>query len=184
MSRRAKRIILALFLVLIAIPVLYVIFSWRPADALRFQACGYFPAEGQPAGVAGSRGNVEVLIENTGHFPIRYYMGYVVRDADGSGAPGSLLSGTEESTVYHVTIPPGKFIRARAKDWDPRGQSDGGIRSPGISVRHYWLSSTRAYWDDLLAWWYWKRNPGSLRFPAFHEGHAPLIPPPDSASMP
>jgi hypothetical protein len=183
MSRRTKRITFALFLTLLAVPVLYLVFSWRPEDSLEFQASSFRPDSGGPlAEGANVQGAIEVLIVNKGIFPIRFYYGYLER-VDDPSPPSVLLQHSEPIADAYLTIPPGKFIRAKSAAWESRGQQDGGLRSPGIKVRYYWLSSPRAYVDDWLAWWYYRRNPASLRFPSFHEGHATLIPPPDSATV-
>jgi hypothetical protein len=183
MSRRAKRFTIALFLILLTVPVLYLAFSWRPADPLEFQASAYWPNPDETAAEnTNSQGTIDVLVVNKSHFPIRFYNGYLERVDD--PAPSSVVfQHTAPIEDSYITIPPGKFVRAKSGTWDSRGQPDGGIRSPGIKVRYYWLSAPRAYFDDWLAWWHYKRNPGLFRFPQFHEAHAPLIPPPDSATM-
>lgn len=183
MSRRTKRITIALLLTLLAIPVLYLALSWQPKEALEFQASAFWPNSGDtPSGSTNVQGTIDVLIANKGHFPIRFYHGYLERADDPSPASTVLQHAAPIEDPY-IIIPPGKFIRAKSGTWDSRGQQDGGIRSPGIKVRYYWLSTPRAYVDDWLAWWHYKRNPKVLRFPKFHEGHAPLVPPPDSATM-
>jgi hypothetical protein len=173
MSRRAKRFVIALFLILLAVPVIYLVLSWRPKDSLEFQASAFWPtatSEEAPTGSKHAQGTIDVLIANKGNFPIRFYYGYL--ELVGEPNPSSVvLQHTEPIEDHYITIPPGKFIRAKSGTWDSHGQPDGGIRSPGIHV------------DEWLGWWYHKRNRGSLRFPGFHEGHAPLIPPPDSATV-
>jgi hypothetical protein len=186
MSRRAKRFVIALFLILLAVPVVYLVLSWRPEDSLEFQASAFWPnpppSEEGSTGNKNTQGTIDVLVANKGHFPIRFYYGYLelVGDADPTSV---VLQHAAPIEDHYITIPPGKFIRARSGTWDSRGHQDGGIRSPGIHVRYFWLSAPRAYVDDWLEWWYYKRNPGSLRFPKFHTGHARLIPPPDSATV-
>ncbi|RBP47315.1 hypothetical protein DES53_101112 [Roseimicrobium gellanilyticum] len=187
MTRRARRITIALFLILLAIPLTYLVLSWRPEDSLEFQASAFWPnptsGEGEPStGTTNPQGTIDVLVANKGYFPIRFYYGYLelVGDAD----PASVvLQHSAPIEDPYIVIPPGKFIRARSGTWDSRGHADGGIRSPGINVRYFWLSALRAQVDDWLGWWYYKRNPNSLRFPKFHTGHAHLIPPPDSATV-
>ncbi|QIF00667.1 hypothetical protein [Roseimicrobium sp. ORNL1] len=185
MSRRAKRFVIALFLVLLAVPVIYLVLSWRPADPLEFQATAFWPnppSEGASTENKNAQGTIDVLIANKGSFPIRFYHGYL-EPVDEPKSSSVILQHAAPIEDPYITIPPGKFIRARSGTWDSLGHPDGGIRSPGIKVRYYWLSAPRAYVDDWLEWWYYKRNSASLRFPAFHEGHALLIPPPDSATV-
>lgn len=184
MSRRAKRFTIAIFLVLLIIPAVYFVLSWRPPDSLEFQASAFWPnptSSGSSAGTANQKGTIDVLIANKGCVPIRFYYGYLERENDSS--PSSvILQHTAPVKNRYVTIPPGKFVRGKAGIWESGGEKDGGIHSTGIKVRYYWLSAPRASMDDWLDWWHRKRNPKSLRLPNIHESTAPLIPPPNNAT--
>jgi hypothetical protein len=181
MSRRAKRITIALFSILFVIPVVYLALSWRPPDALEFQASAFWP-DPSSAGTTNSKGTIDVLIANKGHFPIRFYYGYLEREDDASPS-SAILQHTEPAKDRYVTIPPGKFVRGKAGIWDSKGEKNGGIHSTGIKVRYYWLSAPGASMNDWLDRWHQKRNPERSWHPEVHESTAPLIPPPNSATV-
>ncbi|QIF01970.1 hypothetical protein [Roseimicrobium sp. ORNL1] len=68
MSRRVKLIITALFLVLLAIPTVYVILTWSPPNPLRFRLVGY--EDPSRKGQFRDSGKLNMIVENTSSVPV------------------------------------------------------------------------------------------------------------------
>jgi hypothetical protein len=75
MSRRTKLIIAALFLVLLAIPVGYVILTWSTPDPLRFRMVSYEDLSDGASG--GYRGKLNLMVENTSSVPVHIHSAIV-----------------------------------------------------------------------------------------------------------
>jgi hypothetical protein len=73
MSRRTKLIILAVFLVLLAIPTIYIALTWHPAFPLRFVVESIDP---EPMKGSSYR-HLHVRVENTGPVPVHFYGGFM-----------------------------------------------------------------------------------------------------------
>jgi hypothetical protein len=95
MSRRTKLAILALFLVLLAVPMAYIALTWNPDAALRFRVEYLAPPSEESA---SADRKLRVSIENTSPAPIHFY---------GAGMTG-------ESTQAVIPDPyPSKFMVIR-----------------------------------------------------------------------
>ena len=188
MSRRTKLLIAALFLVLLGIPAVYAILTWRPENPLRFRLGTLHRspeslADRQSHRRHGPRTRVSVVVENTSAVPI--YMLSMWNSDDGD--EGELRNYRPD------TFTPVQNARKRRQAWllisahssiEPPCTMDAKSIAPAeqgtLSMHYLWYSSTRYRVANACHWLY-ERSPASLQpiipFLAMDMDAAPLAPP-------
>lgn len=197
MSRRTKLIILGIFLVLLAIPVVYVAISWHPSNSLQFRlkSIVVFPEDKSDPGVRRISLCV-VTVENRHSFPMYFYGGEVSAPHAQTVSRDSILGlmftedmsgrlGALHSAQGRVLIPAHSEIQVTCLLGSAFRDS---IQEDSLFVQYGWQSHTR----DLVAeavYWIWYHGPPQAReiipephriretAPLVTRGHV-LVPPP------
>ncbi|MEZ0277254.1 MAG: hypothetical protein ACAH88_20245 [Roseimicrobium sp.] len=155
MSRRTKLIILAIFLVLLAIPAAYVICTWHPENPLRFHPVEQVEIE--PLGVAKDR-VFAVSVENTSHAPVRLVLAFPSwrsRIHEGREDLGVIRPSYQEhdfrSDKEYLLIPPRTSrrctVRVQLEDVTSFPSTE-----TGMQTSYYWYSDTRGHLVDACDW--------------------------------
>ncbi|RBP36931.1 hypothetical protein DES53_11572 [Roseimicrobium gellanilyticum] len=134
MSRRTKLIILALFLVLLAIPMAYVTLTWRPVDPLRFRMLNIeTPSKFHPLEVAHRVLYLEV--ENTASTTVRMGSAMIMHGAE----VHEIQPRTGKRTILLDRVVNGAISTDMMEDvvLPPRGRWQGRIHLP-FTVEETW----------------------------------------------
>ncbi|QIF01966.1 hypothetical protein [Roseimicrobium sp. ORNL1] len=156
MSRRTKLIITALFLVLLAIPVVYAVLTWRPQNPLRFRQLGESVLRDETGKVYYSRKLLEV--RNISVAPVLCLSGtYSWESPEGEGTFFASWS-LGGSTIEERFIPPGGAIQI---ELDPpnlmpaeysKHRQAGEQRSGEGRVHYRWGSRVQASTSSACLW--------------------------------
>ena len=173
MSRRAKLLIAALFLVPLFMLALYVILTWAPEEPLHFHAVEVTPGENVPPGWR----TLEFVVENTSWVPIHlnafaqrsgdnsYLDSYldIILDPDNLGAMWSANLVAEERKLASY-IP----ARSRVRTWRFIRESELQKYRGHLSMEYTWVSHTR---ERFYRFSYWL----SMHGPSWLRPHLPRL---------
>jgi hypothetical protein len=175
MSRRAKLLITALFLMLLAIPAAYITLTWRPANPLRFRQLdekvenyASFFAPGDPAGQV-SHGNMLMEVRNTSLVTVRFMGAWFT--AESSEGKGTFFADDEWSeprvSLDEYYIPPGGSIQIELSGSaltaeDLKLLQAGMLPSRKGTMVYQWGSHVHVF-ASSACYWLRKQLPESLR---------------------
>jgi hypothetical protein len=142
-SRRAKLLITALFLVLLGIPLVYVISHWHPEDPLRFRLVGSRVEQPDPFGPKFRVLTIEV--ENTSGITILANGGYIFDEGQPAEERKDLggddvLYDLQGRHYGYVSYPPYRTIRRETR-LDPGSLID--EFPPHLGAVYYWSTPLR-----------------------------------------
>ncbi|RBP36946.1 hypothetical protein DES53_11587 [Roseimicrobium gellanilyticum] len=181
MSRRIKFLILALFLVLLAIPLVHLFLTWSPANPLRFQVLSQRNLPEQPGSLVHRELHIEV--RNTSSTAIRLAYAVFFHHRELTRSPYGRLELQPETAERsmasaelpeEILIPAGGVWRERALvSWHKTETAD----PSDLVVGYGYMSSTRY----LLVDWYWSLSSlvpdswsGAIEPATYNKSYAPL----------
>ncbi|RBP36991.1 hypothetical protein DES53_115132 [Roseimicrobium gellanilyticum] len=180
MSRRTKLIILGLFLVLLAIPAIYVALTWRISRPVHFRLMHLYPEEHQDE--FGFR-MVRMRVENTNSMPIHVYFVRLEFTGDTPELtmipPGTIDPRHQKEAGTHAEagafiLPPGRAILATAS---LQANLVKEAKQGRLSANYYALSQTQKQVSSVFNWLHdlcpapwWSKFP-TFEFPS---GSAPV----------
>ncbi|MEZ0276097.1 MAG: hypothetical protein ACAH88_14410 [Roseimicrobium sp.] len=179
MSRRTKLILAALFLILLAIPAVYVILTWSTPNPLRFRVVGY--EEPSRVGQFRDSGKLHMIVENTSGVPVHFEWATLKK---GHNATGTSDPFGGDWSVYgldgrnDMIIPPYSSLPCFStvpQDEYPASAFE------NIELFYTWMSGTRAKASEARNWLYlhapeFVRSYITMDWPSHDQDTTPLLP--------
>jgi hypothetical protein len=141
MSRRAKLIITAVFLALLAIPLAYVALTWTTPNPLRFHSVSnHDPLK------AEALCRIELVVENTSDLPVHLFLGFKYWKTLGGLPDGGIYP--ERPGFIHIAPRGSVSLSAHVEHHAPGLIPSGEV----YQVAYSWLSGTTYRLDDVRLW--------------------------------
>jgi hypothetical protein len=172
MSRRTKVILLAIFVVLLGLPTIYVALTWHPPNPLRFRLLAVYP----DGTLSGGEKLLRIRIENTSIAPVQFDCAAIDPRSDSlTGGSGSLdpqvqFDGKKLHMLSPPTIPSAGAIELNAiLDGDLVDEAEQG----SLSIQYHWRSQLLLRENDVRDWFH-------EHVPFFRHERLKYIPPYDA----
>ena len=150
MSRRTKLLITTIFLVLLAIPVVYIVLTWSPPNPLRFSVVDFHgPPQADVLRMGTPAVSVNLAVENTSSSPVHLYTAVISK-------PGSRPDSRDlkDASIWlwngkAPVIRPGGTLYCSMAVREGRYED---VTRGNLEIHYDWISDIRSKMGDACRW--------------------------------